>query len=60
MLLVFITAAVGYLLESRAQPDKFENIPTAMYWAVITLASVGYGDITPVTAGGRFLTVVLV
>jgi hypothetical protein len=59
MLLVFITAAVGYLLESRAQPDKFENIPTAMYWAVITLASVGYGDITPVTAGGRFLTVVL-
>ncbi len=59
MMLVFITAAMGYLLERSAQPDKFENIPTAMYWAIITLASVGYGDITPITAGGRFLTVVL-
>lgn len=59
MMLVFITAAMGYLLERGAQPDKFEDIPTAMYWAVITLASVGYGDITPVTAGGRFLTVTL-
>ena len=59
MMLVFITAAMGYLLERGAQPDKFEDIPTAMYWAVVTLASVGYGDITPVTPAGRFLTVTL-
>ena len=58
-LLVFLMAASGYLLEREAQPDKFENIPQALYWAVITLASVGYGDISPVTAGGRFATVVL-
>ncbi len=58
-MLVFITAAMGYLLEKDAQPDKFESIPAALYWAVITLASVGYGDITPVTAAGRFLTVLL-
>jgi voltage-gated potassium channel len=59
MMLVFITAAMGYLLERGAQPDKFEDIPTSMYWAVVTLASVGYGDITPVTPAGRLLTVLL-
>jgi hypothetical protein len=58
-LLVFITAALGYTLERDAQPDKFENIPQALYWAVITLASVGYGDISPVTSAGRFVTVIL-
>jgi voltage-gated potassium channel Kch len=58
-LLVFMMAAFGYLLERDAQPDKFENIPQSIYWAVITLASVGYGDISPVTPGGRLITVVL-
>ncbi len=58
-LLVFMMAAFGYLLEREAQPDKFENIPQSIYWAVITLASVGYGDISPVTPGGRMITVVL-
>jgi voltage-gated potassium channel len=59
-LLVFIMAAFGYLLERDAQPDKFENIPQSIYWAVVTLASVGYGDISPVTPAGRLVTVVLV
>ncbi len=59
MLLVVLTASLGYLFEHDAQPDKFENIPQAIYWAVVTLASVGYGDISPVTPMGRFLTVVL-
>ncbi len=58
-LLVFMMAAFGYLLERDAQPDKFENIPQSIYWAVITLASVGYGDISPVTPGGRLITVIL-
>jgi hypothetical protein len=58
-LLVFMMAAFGYLLERDAQPDKFENIPQSIYWAVITLASVGYGDISPVTPGGRVITVIL-
>jgi voltage-gated potassium channel len=47
LLLVILTASLGYLFEHDAQPDKFENIPTAIYWAVITLASVGYGEISP-------------
>ena len=59
LLLVVLTASLGYLFEHEAQPDKFENIPTSIYWAVITLASVGYGDIAPVTAAGRAMTIVL-
>jgi voltage-gated potassium channel len=59
LLLVILTASLGYLFEHDAQPDKFENIPTSIYWAVITLASVGYGDISPVTPVGRTLTIVL-
>ena len=59
VLLVVLTASLGYLFEHEAQPDKFENIPTSIYWAVVTLASVGYGDISPVTGPGRFMTVVL-
>ena len=59
LLLVVLTASLGYLFEHDAQPDKFENIPASIYWAVITLASVGYGDISPVTPVGRMMTIVL-
>jgi voltage-gated potassium channel len=59
MLLVVLTASLGYLFEHDAQPDKFENIPQSIYWAVVTLASVGYGDISPVTPAGRAITIVL-
>jgi voltage-gated potassium channel len=59
MLLVVLTASLGYLFEHEAQPEKFENIPQSIYWAVITLASVGYGDISPITPMGRAMTIVL-
>jgi hypothetical protein len=45
ILLVIMTASLGFLFEHEAQPDKFENIPQTIYWAVITLASIGYGDL---------------
>jgi len=47
------------LFEHDAQPDKFENIPQSIYWSVVTLASVGYGDISPITPMGRVMTVVM-
>jgi hypothetical protein len=59
LLLVVLTASLGYELEHDAQPDKFNTIPDAMYWAVITLASVGYGDISPITPLGRAMTVII-
>jgi voltage-gated potassium channel len=59
LLLVMLAACLGYLFEHEAQPDKFENIPQAIYWSVVTLASVGYGDISPITPAGRAITIVL-
>jgi len=59
ILLVIMTASLGFLFEHEAQPDKYENIPTTIYWAVITLASIGYGDIYPITPVGRAMTVVM-
>lgn len=54
-LLIVLTIASGimFLLERDAQPQIFTSIPTAMWWGIVTIASVGYGDMTPVTAWGR-------
>ena len=56
LLVIILCGSLGYLLEHTAQPDKFESIPGAIYWSVITLSSVGYGDISPITPMGRFIT----
>ncbi len=56
LLVIILCGSIGYLLEHAAQPEKFESIPGAIYWSVITLSSVGYGDISPVTPLGRFIT----
>jgi voltage-gated potassium channel len=52
-------ASLVYLFEHEAQPDKFTSIPEATYWAVITLLSVGYGDLYPITPAGQFLTMII-
>jgi len=48
-----------YFVENEAQPDKFPSIPGTMWWCVITLTTVGYGDVFPVTIAGKLLTAVL-
>jgi voltage-gated potassium channel len=52
---VLIAASLMHLAEKEAQPDKFGTIPDAMYWAIITLATVGYGDAVPITPLGRVI-----
>ena len=55
LLVIIVFGAVGYLFEHAAQPDKIDSIPTSIYWSVITLGSVGYGDISPITPMGRII-----
>ncbi|NVK65620.1 MAG: ion transporter [Flavobacteriales bacterium] len=54
--MLLLSATIMYYVENEAQPDKFENIGEALWWAVATLTTVGYGDIYPVTAFGKILS----
>ncbi|OAN50583.1 potassium transporter Kef [Paramagnetospirillum marisnigri] len=53
MVILVLTSSLIYLFEHRAQPHVFSDIPTAMWWAVVTLTTLGYGDMVPVTPLGR-------
>ena len=58
-LTVLISSSLLYWAEADAQPDKFGSIPRALWWAVVTLTTVGYGDTYPVTALGRAFAAVI-
>jgi voltage-gated potassium channel len=52
-IMLIISASGIYLLEHKLQPEAFSNIPDAMWWAIATLTTVGYGDIVPITPLGK-------
>ena len=52
---IILSSTMMYLAEHNAQPEKFSSIPRAMWWSIITLTTVGYGDVSPVTPLGQFL-----
>ena len=55
-----IAAAVMHVAERGAQPDKSGTIPDAMWWAIVTLGTVGYGDVVPITLVGRVIAAVTI
>lgn len=58
IILVLASSAL-YAAERDAQPEKFGSIPDAMWWAVVTLATVGYGDVYPITPLGKFFAAIV-
>lgn len=60
VLLVFgmallLSASLGFLLERAGQPEAFGSVPKALWWAIVTLTTTGYGDVIPMTPAGRVL-----
>jgi voltage-gated potassium channel len=53
--MALLTATVMHLIEGRVQPDKFGTIPQAMWWSIVTLGTIGYGDVVPITAFGKII-----
>ena len=57
--LLLISSTLMYYFESDVQPEKFKSIPHAFWWAIATLTTVGYGDVYPITAMGKFLSSII-
>lgn len=56
---VILVTSIGtlmYMIEGSQESTQFNNIPNSIYWAIVTMTTVGYGDITPVTPLGKFLS----
>lgn len=56
LILLYLSAVGIYYFENEVQPDKFSSIVDSLWWSVATLTTVGYGDVYPVTTGGRLFT----
>lgn len=59
-MIIICSGIIVYGVESPAQPDVFENIPQAIWWAIATMTTVGYGDIYPITLLGKIIATILI
>ena len=59
MILLYVAAVGIYYFENEVQPEAFASVFHSLWWSVITLTTVGYGDVYPVTIGGRVFTFVV-
>ena len=58
--MLVIASSGMYLVEKEAQPEKFGSIPKAMWWSVVSLTTVGYGDVFPITSLGKFFGSIII
>lgn len=59
VILLYLSAVGIYYFEHAAQPEKFKSVFHSLWWSVATLTTVGYGDVYPITAGGRIFTFII-
>lgn len=55
LVMLILSSALMYHLENAAQPETFSSIPATMWWGIVTLTTIGYGDMAPITMEGRML-----
>ena len=56
LMLIYFAAVGIYYFENQAQPEHFSSIFDSLWWSIVTLTTVGYGDVYPITVGGRIFT----
>lgn len=59
LVIIYLSAVGIYYFENEVQPEQFASVPHALWWAVATLTTVGYGDVYPITAGGKLFTFIV-
>ena len=59
ILTILFSASAIYFLENEAQPDVFSSITASIWWATVSLATVGYGDVIPITVGGKIFASII-
>jgi voltage-gated potassium channel len=58
-ILLLLASTIMYYIEHDIQPEQFRSIPAAFWWGIETLTTVGYGDVAPVTALGKFCAAII-
>ncbi len=59
VIMVISIGTLMFMVEGNVEDSQFTDVPSSIYWAVVTMTTVGYGDIAPVTATGRFLSAIV-
>jgi voltage-gated potassium channel len=55
LFMLVVASSLMFMVESQQQPEAFSSIPATMWWTVMTLTTVGYGDVFPITTAGKLL-----